>query len=138
VATIKSLITAAVVVGLDEATLRAGEAGSKKYVLSASMDWASFYHLGRRDVDSFAAAGVLPSFAGIAVHDRYANYSNPRWQHLAGPQACAALARRCNARVGKSDLTVRRRVGSALPRCQMGPPCQSRRTIEARTRRRRL
>jgi hypothetical protein len=90
VATIKALITAAAVVGFDETTLRAGEAGTKKYVLSASTDWASLYHLGGRDLDSFAEAGVLPGFAGIAVHDRYANYFNPRWEHLAGHQACAA------------------------------------------------
>jgi hypothetical protein len=26
----------------------------------------------------------------VAVHDRYANYFHPRWQNLAGHQACAA------------------------------------------------
>jgi hypothetical protein len=88
--TIKTLITAAAVVGFDETTLRAGETGTKKYVLSASTDWASLYHLGGRDLASFAEAGVLPEFAGIAVHDRYANYFNPRWEHLAGHQACCA------------------------------------------------
>jgi hypothetical protein len=90
VATIKTLITASVVAGFDETTLRAGQAGTKKYVLSASTDWASLYYLGGRDLGSFAEAGVLPEFAGIAVHDRYANYFNPRWKHLAGHQCCAA------------------------------------------------
>jgi transposase len=88
VAAIKALITLAHVVGFDETTLRAGPAGQKKYVLSASTETATVYHLGGRDLDSFAEAGILPRFAGIAVHDRYANYFNPRWQHLAGHQAC--------------------------------------------------
>jgi hypothetical protein len=41
----------------------------KKYVLSASAENATVYHLGGRDLDSFAEAGVLPEFAGVAVHD---------------------------------------------------------------------
>jgi hypothetical protein len=59
-------------------------------VLSASTETATVYHLGGRDLDSFAEAGILPGFAGIAVHDRYSNYFHPRWEHLAGHQACAA------------------------------------------------
>jgi hypothetical protein len=62
------------VVGFDETTLRCGPAGAKKYVLSASTDNATAYHLGGRDLDSFAEAGILPAFAGVAVHDRYRNY----------------------------------------------------------------
>jgi transposase len=85
---IKTLITLAHVVGFDETTLRAGPAGTKKYVLSASTDTATVYHLGGRDLDSFAEAGILPSFAGVAVHDRYANYFHHRWTNLAGHQAC--------------------------------------------------
>jgi hypothetical protein len=33
-------------------------------------------------------AGILPRFAGVAVSDRYQNYFNPRWEHIAGNQAC--------------------------------------------------
>jgi transposase len=90
VTAIRSLITLARVVGFDETTLRCGNAGTKKYVLSASTETATVFHLGGRDLDSFAEAGILPGFAGIAVHDRYSNYFHPRWEHLAGHQACAA------------------------------------------------
>jgi transposase len=87
---IKSLITLAHVVGFDETTLRCGQAGQKKYVLSASTENATAYHLGGRDLDSFAGFGILPAFAGVAVHDRYCNYFHSRWDTLAGHQACAA------------------------------------------------
>jgi len=90
VALIKTLITLAHVVGFDETTLRCGAAGEKKYVLSASTENATAYHLGGRDLDSFAEFGILPAFAGVAVHDRYVNYFHPRWENLAGHQACAA------------------------------------------------
>lgn len=87
---ITALIRLAWVVGFDETTLRVGAAGEKKYILSASTELATVYHLGRRDLDSFADAGILPAFTGIAVHDRYANYFHSRWAHLAGHQACTA------------------------------------------------
>ncbi|MCA1704107.1 MAG: IS66 family transposase [Actinobacteria bacterium] len=87
---IKTLITMAHVVGFDETTLRCGPAGQKKYVLSASTETATVYHLGGRDLDSFADFGILPDFAGVAVHDRYPNYFHPRWKRLAGHQACTA------------------------------------------------
>jgi transposase len=87
---IKTLITMAHVAGFDETTLRAGPAGEKKYVLSASTENATVYYLGGRDLDSFTAFGILPGFAGVAVHDRYANYFHPRWENLAGHQACNA------------------------------------------------
>ena len=35
-----------------------------------------------------ADAGILPGFAGIVVSDRYPNYFHPRWEHIAGNQAC--------------------------------------------------
>jgi hypothetical protein len=60
VALIRTLITMAHVVGFDETTLRCGPAGKKKYVLSASTEKATVYHLGGRDLDSFAEAGILP------------------------------------------------------------------------------
>lgn len=43
---IKTLITSAPVVGFDETTLRAGTAGTKRYVLSASTPDYSAFHLG--------------------------------------------------------------------------------------------
>ncbi|MGH3610581.1 MAG: IS66 family transposase [Pseudonocardiaceae bacterium] len=90
VTAIKTLITLAHVVGFDETTLRCGPAGAKKYVLSASTETATVYHLGGRDLESFAEFGILPAFAGVAVHDRYVNYFHSRWEHLAGHQACTA------------------------------------------------
>jgi hypothetical protein len=68
--------------------VRCGAAGAKKYVLSASTENATAYHLGGRDLDSFAEAGILPAFAGVAVHDRYRDYFHRRWANLAGHQAC--------------------------------------------------
>jgi transposase len=90
VALIKRLITLASVVGFDETTLRVGPAGHKRYVLSASTEDYTALHLGRRDLASFREFGILPGFAGVAVHDRYQNYYNPAWTQLAGHQACTA------------------------------------------------
>jgi transposase len=42
------------------------------------------------DLPTFRAFGILPGFAGIAVHDRYQNYYNAEWKQLAGHQACAS------------------------------------------------
>ena len=89
-ATIKSLITLSRVVGFDETVLRAGPAGTKRYVLSASTDRYALFHLGGRDLDSFTAFGILPDFTGIAVHDRYTIYYNKTWTQLGGHQACTA------------------------------------------------
>lgn len=77
VAMIKTLITAAHVAGFDETTLRAGPAGTRKHVLSASTEHATLYWLGGRDLATFTAFGVLPGFHGIAVHDRYSLYDHP-------------------------------------------------------------
>lgn len=87
---IKTMITASAVAGFDETTIRAGAAGYKDYVLSASTETATVYHLGGRDLASFAGFGILPSFAGIAVHDRYPAYFCDSWKHLAGHQVCTA------------------------------------------------
>jgi transposase len=87
---IKKLITSASVVGFDETTLRVGPAGHKRYVLSASTEDYTVFHLGGRDLASFREFGILPGFAGVAVHDRYQNYYNPAWAQLAGHQACTA------------------------------------------------
>jgi len=90
IAAIRTLITLAPVVGFDETTLRCGDAGQKKYVLSASTETATAYYLGGRDLESFAEFGILPAFAGVAVHDRYSVYFNARWDTLAGHQACSS------------------------------------------------
>jgi transposase len=88
VALIRALITAAPVAGFDETTLRSGPAGEKKYVHGAFTERYSAFWLGTRSLDSMQDAGILPGFAGIVVSDRYQNYFNPRWEHIAGNQAC--------------------------------------------------
>jgi transposase len=91
VALVKTLITAAYVVGFDETTLRVGPVGTKKHVLSASTDLHTLYWLGGRDLATFKDFGVLTSFTGIAVHDRYSLYDHPELTRtLAGHQLCAA------------------------------------------------
>ena len=85
---IRTLITAAAVAGFDETTLRSGPAGEKKYVHGAFTELYSAFWLGARSLDSMADAGILPGFAGIVVSDRYQNYFHPRWEHVAGNQAC--------------------------------------------------
>jgi transposase len=87
---IRTLITAAHVVGFDETTLRAGAAGEKKYVLGAFTERYSLLFLGARTLESFRGFGILPDFAGIAVSDRYVNYFHDGWERLAGHQACLA------------------------------------------------
>ena len=87
---IRTLITAAAVAGFDETTLRSGPAGEKKYVHGAFTEEYSAFWLGTRSLDSMEDAGILPDFAGIVVSDRYQNYFHPRWEHIAGNQACAA------------------------------------------------
>ena len=88
VALIRALITASPVAGFDETTLRSGPAGEKKYVHGAFTERYSAFWLGTRSLDSMQDAGILPGFAGIVVSDRYQNYFNPRWEHIAGNQAC--------------------------------------------------
>jgi hypothetical protein len=88
VALIRALITASPVAGFDETTLRSGPAGEKKYVHGAFTEEYSAFWLGTRSLDTMEDAGILPGFAGVAVSDRYQNYFNPRWEHIAGNQAC--------------------------------------------------
>src|SRR5487761_630827 len=88
VALIRTLIAASPVAGFDETTLRSGPAGEKKYVHGAFTEEYSAFWLGTRSLDTMEDAGILPVFAGIAVSDRYQNYFSPRWEHIAGNQAC--------------------------------------------------
>ena len=85
---IGSLITAARVAGFDETTLRAGPAGTKKYVLGAFTEDYSLLHLGDRDLGSFRDFGILPDFAGVVVSGRYVSYWHAGWENVAGHQAC--------------------------------------------------
>jgi hypothetical protein len=90
-ATVKALITLSRVVGFDETVLRAGPAAEgKRYVLSASTDRYTLFHLGGRDLETFTAFDILPEFTGIAVHDRYTIYYHKKWKQLGGHQACTA------------------------------------------------
>jgi hypothetical protein len=75
---IKALITAAAVAGFDETTLRAGPAGTKKYVLGASTEKLTALFLGERTLESFRAFGILPKFTGIVVSDRAASWCRAR------------------------------------------------------------
>jgi transposase len=43
-----------------------------------------------RSIETMKKGGILPSFAGIAVTDRYAGYWSETWTAIAGHQACAA------------------------------------------------
>lgn len=92
VAQIKTAIILAHIVGFDETTLRAGPAGTKRHVLTATTEWASLFGLGGRDRNSFEAFGVLAPFAGIAVHDRYSLYDHAQFARtpFAGHQLCCA------------------------------------------------
>jgi hypothetical protein len=87
---IKALITAAAVAGFDETTLRAGPAGTKRYVLGAFTERYSALFLGARTLESFRDFGILPDFEGVVVSDRYQNYFHDGWQNLAGHQACCS------------------------------------------------
>ena len=68
---IRTLIAAAPVAGFDETTLRSGPAGEKKYVHGAFTELYSAFWLGTRSLETMREAGILPSFAGIVVSDRY-------------------------------------------------------------------
>ena len=70
----------------DHAAVRAGR--EKKYVHGAFTERYSAFWLGARSLEAMARAGILPEFAGIVVSDRYQNYFHPRWEHIAGNQAC--------------------------------------------------
>ena len=87
---IRTLIAAAPVAGFDETTLRSGAAGEKKYVHGAFTELYSAFWLGTRSLETMKEAGILPSFAGIVVSDRYSGYYSETWQGFAGHQACAA------------------------------------------------
>jgi hypothetical protein len=89
---IKTLITLAAVVCFDETTIRAGAAGQKAYVWSASTNRYTLYTLGeRRSGKQFRKIGIGPAFAGVAVHDRYTVYDQAdNFADGVGHQLCCA------------------------------------------------
>ncbi len=84
---IRSAVTAADVAHFDETGFRV--AGTLAWVHSASAGKHALITVhARRGKDAMDAAGVLPSFAGIAVHDAWAPYDT--YQDLAGHALCGA------------------------------------------------
>ena len=69
----------------DHAAVRAGR---RRSTCTARHRTVLRLRLGARSLDAMADAGILPGFAGIVVSDRYQNYFHPRWEHIAGNQAC--------------------------------------------------
>jgi transposase len=74
-ALIKTLITLAHVAHFDETTLRCGPVDTKQHVWVASTSLYTAFHLGGRDMGTFAAFGIGAAFGGVAVHDRYRLYT---------------------------------------------------------------
>jgi transposase len=76
---IKTLITLAAVIGVDETTLNV--AGRKQWLHVARTDLLTAFHLhpsrGRVAVTEF---GVLPGYAGTVVHDALAVYDGPDYR----------------------------------------------------------
>lgn len=70
---VREQIAAAPVAHFDETSLRVAATGA--WVHSASTESLSLFHVhASRGHDAIAAAGVLPVFTGIAVHDGYTPY----------------------------------------------------------------
>lgn len=76
---IKTLITLAAVIGVDETTLNVG--GRKQWLHVARTEALTAYHLhesrGRVAVDEF---GVLPGYPGTVVHDALSVYDGPDYR----------------------------------------------------------
>jgi len=93
---IKMLITLAAVIGVDETTVNV--AGHKRWLHVARTDALTAYHLGvsrgRRAVDAF---GVLPGYAGVAVHDALSVYDGPAYATAAHALCGAHLLRELTA-----------------------------------------
>jgi transposase len=84
---VRAAVTAADVAHFDETGFRA--AGKLAWVHSASTGkYALITVHAKRGRDAMDAAGVLPSFAGIAVHDAWAPYDT--YQDVTGHALCGA------------------------------------------------
>ena len=112
---IRTLIAAAPVAGFDETTLRSGPAGDKKYVHGAFTELYSAFWLGTRSLETMREAGILPSFAGIVVSDRYAGLLQ---RDLAALRRAPGLRRPHHPRLRRlrRDLPRRRLAGAGHPR----------------------
>ncbi|MHB1596563.1 MAG: IS66 family transposase [Streptosporangiaceae bacterium] len=88
---IRAAVTAADVAHFDETGFRVG--GKLAWVHSASAGKHALITVhARRGKEAMDAAGVLPSFAGIAVHDAWAPYDT--YTGVAGHALCSAHALR--------------------------------------------
>jgi transposase len=85
--TIYTLLSVAHAVSLDETPLRVGAKKLKKYLLVACTELYTWFMLGDRSLATFRAF-ILPDLTGVIVHDRYCNYDNVDFAHLAH-QLCA-------------------------------------------------
>ena len=85
--TIYTLLTLAHAVSVDETPLRVGAKKVKKYLLVACTEAYTWFMLGDRSLKTFREF-ILPDLTGVIVHDRYQNYDNVDFQHLAH-QLCA-------------------------------------------------
>jgi transposase len=97
-AAVREQLAAAPVAHFDETSLRVAAAGA--WVHSASTDTLSLFHVdASRGHQAIVAAGVLPVFAGIAVHDGYTPYRRYGLAH----QLCNAHHLRELAAIGDVD-----------------------------------
>jgi transposase len=85
--TIYTLLTLAHAVSVDETPLRVGARKVKKHLLVACTELYTWFMLGDRSLKTFRAF-ILPDLTGVIVHDRYCNYDNVDFAHLAH-QLCA-------------------------------------------------
>jgi hypothetical protein len=85
--TIYTLLALAHAVSVDETPLRVGARKVKKYLLVACTELYTWFMLGDRSLTTFREF-ILPDLTGVIVHDRYCNYDNVDFAHLAH-QLCA-------------------------------------------------
>ena len=88
VALIRALITALPWPGSTRPRCGPGRPGRRNTSTARSPSGTPRSGWATRSLDSMQDAGILPGFAGIVVSDRYQNYFHPRWEHIAGNQAC--------------------------------------------------
>lgn len=89
---IRALIITAAVICADETPIRVGPGpkARKRYLLAGCTNLLTYYFLGDRSLDTFAAF-VFPDLTGVVVHDRYQNYD--KFPGSAHQLCCAHLLR---------------------------------------------